>query len=259
MELMSSMLLCALVALLPQTLGNADIRKTEVEIKNAHRVNKNSPRGAILLNTNGIPLVSENKESPFDDLICQKCFNCMERAVKERNAYIQLLKNRPSSDELNEDLLKNQLVENRHKRDVHKAKANTSVASKPSRTKKNKPLKSASVTKYDFNGEVYALKIKESNESGHHKDARVCHIYSIKKSLPCTSSEIDGLLSDAVSDVKRKKSGRSSKKGTLAQPGTKSNTMPTTTHKAKISIFKKREADNLETPDFMPSIEEMSY
>ncbi|XP_053612034.1 uncharacterized protein LOC128676113 [Plodia interpunctella] len=268
MELMSSMLLCALVALLPQTLGKSEFNNN-VEIRRAHKAYKNSPR-AMILNMKGA-YTNENSvlHTVYEDVECQKCHDCMDRSIKAQFTYNQAKKFHPSAKELHEDLLRHKVVDNRFKRDVAKkdAKKDNKLSTKH---KEIKPSKQATVTKYDVNGSIYALKIKDIDESGLIKDDTICEIYSVKKSVACDSPEVDTLLIGARKERKKMQVNKTTAShrppnsklpllkaaATWSSTKTTAKTTPPTTPE---TIFKKREMDNSDAPDFMPSIEEMAY
>ncbi|KAL0821173.1 hypothetical protein ABMA28_005792 [Loxostege sticticalis] len=263
MELMSSLLLCVLVALLPQTLGKSRDRRPpqlEVRFNNSlliHQIKPHMLRKQLLLNINGPPLVNNVSElqSVFIDLACKRCHSCMERAMKAFKYHKHMINTRPSAEELQEDVLTNEIMY-RTKRDIVPtdetmvSTADDKKTTKKTRNKKNKTNRAVVVTKYNIDGEVYALKVKETmnNEQNESKGASTCQVYSVKKSFPCDSAEGESLLTSA----KRKANKRKAKK---EQDKTSTTS---TTQKTQTSVFRKREVDNSQVPEnFMPSIEEM--
>uniref|UniRef100_A0A2A4K3N0 HMA domain-containing protein n=1 Tax=Heliothis virescens TaxID=7102 RepID=A0A2A4K3N0_HELVI len=260
MELMSSLLFCALVAHLPQALGlipDPKIRKSDLDIKfnNSMMINQMPMQKKILLNINGPPLVNmvTDLQIVFMDVGCNKCINCMERAIKAYKSHYYILKSRPRSDELQEEVLKKRLLQaNRKKREA--ATATEKYASKTKRTKPKK-TKSVSVTKYNVDGDVYALKVKETNtqvnaEQLNDTQVSTCRVYSVKKSFPCDTPDADSFLTVA----KRKVNKKSKKEKERHKVAT------TTTEKPHFlaPAFRKRQVDNSQVPEnFMPSIEEL--
>ncbi|XP_063829804.1 uncharacterized protein LOC135079146 [Ostrinia nubilalis] len=259
MELMSSLLLCVLVVLLPQTLGISRVRsppRLEIRFNNSLLIQQkpHTLRKQILLNINGPPLVNNVTElqTVFTALACKRCHNCMERAIRAYKVHNHIISNRPSAEELQEDVLTNE-ISYRTKRDIAPTSETiipTSTEAKTTkkfRAKKNKINRAVMVTKYNIDGDVYALKVKEQLNADQN-DTKTCQVYSVKRSFPCDSAEGEALLSSA----RRKANKRKAKK-----EQDKTSTTPTT-QKTQTSVFRKREVDNSQMPEnFMPSIEEL--
>jgi hypothetical protein len=207
-------------------------------------------RKTILLNINGPPLVSNISElqSVFNDANCKDCHDCMDNAIKAYNNHIRMQNNRPSAEELRDDLTNE--VNVRIKRDLMSGEK-IEFTPKKTKSKKNKPQKTVTVTKYNVDNEVYALKVKETHVSVEKQDGiavTTCQVYSVKKSFPCESLEGDALLSSVKRKTNKKKIKRE-------QKNTFSSTVKSPT---RTSVFKKREVDNTEVPDnSMSSIEDI--
>lgn len=194
----------------------------------------------------------------------------MERAIKAEKAHFHIISHRPSSEELQEDVLINE-ISYRTKRDIPPTDqtlpevtenvAEETKTTKKTKTRKHKANKSVTVTKYNMDGEVYALRVKEtpvtSEASNDTKPSGSCQVYNVKKSYPCESPESESLLVAARRRAGKKKSKKQE------QEKTKPNDAPnSTTAKARVHVqtssFKKREVDNSDVPEnFMPSIEDL--
>ncbi|CAH1637299.1 unnamed protein product [Spodoptera littoralis] len=198
------------------------------------------------------------------DVKCRTCIDCMERAIKAYKAQYHIIKSRPRPDELHEDVLRTRYTYSvRNKREITKPFETTqqqTTTSKPKRSKsKKKATKSVTVTKY-VDGEVYALKVKETNtqvnvEQNNVTHATTCHIYSVKKSYPCDSPESNAFLTIAKRKVNKKM-----KKEKERHRLNSIITTTSTTEKPHFlaPAFRKRHVDNSQVPEnFMPSIEEL--
>ncbi|CAH4022384.1 unnamed protein product [Pieris brassicae] len=215
--------------------ANDTITKTRVN------VGKN-----IILNVN--IEANNNKASDlqavFTDPSCKSCANCMERVVRAHKVH-RLSKIR--DDDIYQLLTKkdNKIKE---KRSVH------FETKGEKKSKKSKAKKSVSVIKYNENGEIYALKVKETNNQLISEPnvtraiSTTCQVYSIQKSLPCESPEADLILT-----ASKRKTNKKNKK----VQGKRETNVPT--EEAVIaSVFRKRHVDNSELQEhYMTSLEEM--
>ncbi|RVE46505.1 hypothetical protein evm_008855 [Chilo suppressalis] len=256
MELMSSAFLCALVALLPQMLVKARNKNTlvsDVKFNNSLAIGRNSTlRKALLLNINGPPLVSNLSEiqSVYNDVTCKSCIVCMDRAIRAHSLHVHMSSNRPNAAQLRDDVLSKE-INKRVKRETKTAsEPAVDRSTKKSKGKKNKQQKAVTVTKYEVDSVVYALKVKEtlvSNEQQSDKIVGTCQVYSVKKSFPCGSPDGEAVLQAAKRKANRKKSKKEQDK----------NIVTSTTVTSQISIFKKREVDSTQVlENIMPSIED---
>ncbi|CAH0687770.1 unnamed protein product [Spodoptera exigua] len=271
MELMSSLLFCALVVYLPQALGeNRHTRRlklaNDVDIKfnNSMIINQMPMPKRILLNINGPPLVNmlSDLQMVFMDVKCKKCIDCMERAIKAFKAHYHVVEARPRADELYEEVLKNRYIfSNRNKRETPKIveTPQTTTTSKPKRSKtKKRATKSVTVTKY-VDGDVYALKVKETNtqvsvDQNNVTHTTSCQIFSVKKSYPCDSPDSVAFLTTARRKLNKRM--KKEKEANRIDP----LTTTTTTDKPHFlaPAFRKRHVDNSQVPEnVMPSIEEL--
>ncbi|KAF9823842.1 hypothetical protein SFRURICE_013379 [Spodoptera frugiperda] len=267
MELMSSLLFCALVVHFPQASGDKRVRRlrlADIDIKynNSMMINQMPMPKKILLNINGPPLVNilSDLQMVFMDVKCRRCIDCMERAIKAYKSQYHVLKSRPRSDELHEEVLRNRYVYSvRNKREIAKETPQTTTPKTKRSKSKKKATKSVTVTKY-VDGEVYALKVKETNtqvnaEQNNVTHSTTCQIYSVKKSYPCDSPESITFLAIAKRKVNKKM-----KKDKERQRLNSLITTTTTTEKPSFlaPAYKKRHVDNSQVPEnFMPSIEEL--
>ncbi|XP_047029244.1 uncharacterized protein LOC124636988 [Helicoverpa zea] len=258
MELMSSLLFCALVAHLPQALGmipDTRVRNTDLDIKfnNSMMIHQKPMQKKILLNINGPPLVNmvTDLQIVFMDVNCRKCIDCMERAIKAYTSHYHIVKTRPQYDELHEEVLKKRILQaDRKKRETQSTTEKYSTKIKRSKTKKTKAV---SVTKFNVDGEVYALKIKETNTQvspDQQNDTQVsCQVYIVKKSFPCDAPDAETFLMVAKRKV-NKKNKRDKERNKAAASTTESPHF-------MAPAFRKRQVDNSQVPEnFMPSIEE---
>lgn len=215
----------------------------------------------ILLNINGPPLVNmvSDLQIVFMDLHCKKCIDCMERAIKAYKSHYYIVKNRPRSDELHEEVLKHR-HHGKGKSMRNKREINTSVSPVPKlkRTKsKKKASKSVTVTKYNVDGEVYGLKVRETNtvvNAEQQNDTQsTCQVYSVKKSFPCDTPEGESFLT-----VTKRKATKKNKREKDRNKVDVSTTTTTIRPHFNAPLFRKRQIDNSQVPEnFMPSIEEM--
>lgn len=206
----------------------------------------------VLLNIKGPPLVNmiSDLQIVFMDMACSQCIDCMERAIKAYTKHNHAIKTVPSTDELHAQVLRLR-KRYRNKRDSETSfNENTTVKTKRNKSKK-KTSKSVTVTKYNVDGVVFALKVKETNTVGsadqqNDNQVSTCQIFSVKKSFPCDTPDSDSFLTVA----KRKVSKKSKKEK-------KAHATTTTKPYFVVPAFKKRQIDNSQIPDnFMPSIED---
>ncbi|XP_073960561.1 uncharacterized protein [Choristoneura fumiferana] len=106
MELMSSLLLCALVVLLPRTLGADPDLKSEVIMSDIKLLGQTIPRMRVLLKPN-TQMVSAQSElqTVFTDLMCTKCISCMERALKANKIQTHMARIKPNTQEIENDVI----------------------------------------------------------------------------------------------------------------------------------------------------------
>lgn len=213
----------------------------------------------IFLNINGPPLVNmvTDLQMVFMDVSCRKCIDCMERAIKAYKTHNNIIKTLRNPDELHEQVLHLKSKRNRNKRNANKSTTEKNTTSKVKRTKPKK-TKTITVTKYNVDGDVFALKVKETNMLGgsdQQNDTQVlstCQVFSVKKSFPCNTPEGESFLTVAKRKV--------NKKNKKAKKEKEANQTGATTMKAHFAApaFRKREVDNSQVPDnFMPSIEDL--
>ncbi|KAJ8718515.1 hypothetical protein PYW08_002752 [Mythimna loreyi] len=251
MELMSSLLFCALVAHLPQAFGESS-PDSEIKFNNSMVFRQMPMPKKILLNINGPPLVNmvSDLQTVFMDVACSQCIDCMERAIKAYTTHHHIIKTIPSTDELHEQVLS---LGTRNRRDSSTPAEHTTSKSKKNKSKK-KATKAVTVTKYNVDGDVFALKVKETNIVGsadqqNETQVSTCQVFSVKKSFPCDSPDGESFLTNA-----KRKGSKKSKKDKDANKDT-----ATTTSKPHFMApaFRKRQIDNSQVPDnFMPSIED---
>lgn len=212
----------------------------------------------ILLNLNGQRVIVKLNEiqSVLNDYSCHKCVECMKRALKAQRTH-SYLRNRTASKEMPHEVLTNK-IPRRSKRDIGaptlpELDTNKDKKIKP---KKSKSQKSVTVTKYNFDGEVFALKVKEANSTIDDLNEKLygvsCQVYSINKSYPCDSPEGDLIVTAA----KRKMNKKDKKDKDIT---TKITTKPDILINS--AGFRKRQVDsnyqNSQLPEnVMPSIEE---
>lgn len=202
------------------------------------------PNHKLLLNLNASPLLTRMNDirAVFADEKCVLCFDCIERALRAH----RYSKYQPDSEELHSELLTNTISLNRNKRFV--TSAPESRKDKNGK-KKSKTHKKIIVTKYNVDGEVYALKVKESSESEHHED-EACQLYSVNKVMSCDSPDTESF----ISNVKKYKKGR--KHQDRSEEVTERTVAATTPPK---SLFKKRQTDEVRSQmpeNEMSSVEE---
>ncbi|CAH0588075.1 unnamed protein product [Chrysodeixis includens] len=261
MELMSSLLLYALVVHLPQALcevsyaNHIKVKPADKDIKfnNSMMFHQRPMPKKILLNINGPPLVNmvNDLQVVFMDINCKKCIDCMERAIKAYKTHYHIVKQRPRSDELHQEVLKHRYGKGKRvKRESKTTKTHTHTptpsTTKPKKSKSKK--KTVSVTKFNVDGEVYAVKVNETNanvNAEHQNDTSlsICQLFSVTKSALCDSSEGYTILIPP-----RKKTTKKKKEAKPYKPQEPHFMIPS---------FRKRQIDNTQEPDnFMSSIEE---
>ncbi|XP_046966837.1 uncharacterized protein LOC124534854 [Vanessa cardui] len=248
MELMSSLLLCALATLVPQALGKKNIMSSglneTVILKRTPSIDKDHVTSVQVPSPKN--KVSELK-SVFLEATCKRCHKCMERAIKSHkvNNQIDLIKNEQFNNELVD-----QEVNTRNKR-----KTNANALRKvDKKTKKNKSKnKSVTIIKYNDNERIFALKIIETNKNmlldRQTNNTTTCQVYSVKKSFPCETPEADLILKESKTKInKNKKSKREQNKKNASDVKTT----------VIAPVFRKRQIDDSQAPEqIMPSVEEI--
>nr|XP_026493401.1 uncharacterized protein LOC113398728 [Vanessa tameamea] len=132
MELMSSLLLCALATLVPQALGKKSIMSTglnkTVILKRTPSMDKDHVISEQV--PSSMNKVSDLK-SVFLDATCKRCHNCMERAIKSHKVQnqIDLLKNEQFHSELVD-----QEINKRNKRKTNNKKSKREQSKKNEKT-----------------------------------------------------------------------------------------------------------------------------
>ncbi|XP_034833427.1 uncharacterized protein [Maniola hyperantus] len=214
MELMSPLLLCALVAFLPQALGHSRRKSSTYDKEFNDYLLIKRKMGTIgtniILNKNA-PLYSKMTDLPsiFMDPACSGCYTCMERVMKTHvKSHIHMMDPRISSENFQDD--RNNMIDG-SRRDKRKVEwgASSVKKSKRSKPKKNKRI---SLMKYNDNGKIYALQINETNSVlgvyNNSETIMTCQVYSVKKSVSCESPEANLILTGS-----RKKTNKKGKKG----------------------------------------------
>ncbi|CAB3244653.1 unnamed protein product [Arctia plantaginis] len=244
MELMSSLLLFALVVYFPQALGDslpdsgAKLKLNDTKVSHQRLQNKK-----LHHNLHDSPAINASSElqSLFMDPRCKKCIDCMGRAVHKYKAHAEL-KKKTVNTELREELLSNKFeFKNRIKREDDITTTITSALPKKTKSKK-KSTKSVTVTKYNIDGEVYGLKVKETKAhtvDQSDNESSMCRIYSVKKSYDCDTPESESFLA-SKRKVNKKNKKEKEKSTTLS-----------TTPQAYFSSpsYRKRHIDPSEMPE----------
>ncbi|XP_075979750.1 uncharacterized protein LOC142978975 [Anticarsia gemmatalis] len=262
MELMSSLLLCAFVAFLPQALGFEYIEgDSDLRYNNTRNYLTKSVHKKILLNLNGPPLVSmvSKLQQVFMDVRCKQCLECMERSIKAYKYQSDNIKKRPTVDELHAELLtsRGNILNSMYTGDDRRKRQSDPVDISAKKTKPKKTKKSVTVTKYNVDGEVYALKVQETvkhpleQNIPHTNQSSMCHLYSVKKSYECDTRESESFLAIAKRKVIKK-----NRKDKASQA-----TTTTTTETAHFNApsFKKRQVRGSERPDQLEMPENFDF
>lgn len=200
----------------------------------------------ILLNIQYNNNKASDLQTVFMDPSCKNCVNCMERVVKSHKVH--------RLSKVRDDAVYQPLIREDNKIRDKRGVRFEGVNKAEKKSKKTKGKKSVSVIKYNENGEIYALKVKETNnqlvtERNVTKAiSTTCQVYSIQKSLPCESPEADLILTA---------SKRNTNKKNKKVQGKREANVPT--EEAVIaSVFRKRHVDNSELHEhYMTSLEEM--
>lgn len=206
----------------------------------------NSMGKNIMLNKNSPNLLNRlsDLQSLFMDPTCRGCYTCMERAMKAQKPHIHMMDPRISSENFQDD--RNMIEASR--RDKRKAKSeNTSAKTKRSKSKRNKGV---TLTKYNDNGRIYALKIKETNlaQELYNKTVTTCKVFTVQKSFSCDSPEANLILIDSKK--------RANKKGRKGHRKRETKVIKHTT--VNTPVYGKRNIDDSHVQEqIMPSIEEM--
>ncbi|CAK1542177.1 unnamed protein product [Leptosia nina] len=189
-------------------------------------------------------------QAVFTDISCKGCVNCMERVVKAHKV------NHVNASQIRGDMNDSiRTIQENIVRDRRSVRFE-SVPKIEKKSKKSKTKKSVSVIKYNENGEIYALKVKESNTqltpdqpNGTKTSSTTCQVYSIQKSLPCESPEADLILT-----ASKRKTNKKNKK----VQGKRETSVPTEEATLIASVFRKRHVDNSEVQEpYLTSLEEM--
>ncbi|XP_050350409.1 uncharacterized protein LOC126773501, partial [Nymphalis io] len=196
MELMSSLLLCALVTLVPQALGNNSIMSTGINETSILSKTLSMDKNHIV--TIKVPS-STNKisdlKSVFMDATCKSCLNCMERAIKSHKVQNHI-------DFIKKENFRNEFVTRKiNTRNKRKTNANSQRrVDKRTKKSKSKNNKLVTVIKYNENERIFALKIIETNKQvlsdQHTNKTTTCQVYSVKKYYPCETLEADLILNE---------------------------------------------------------------
>ncbi|XP_045775726.1 uncharacterized protein LOC123874442 [Maniola jurtina] len=265
MELMSPVLLCALVVFLPQALGQSRRKSSSYDNEFNDSLLIKRKMGSIgkniILNKNA-PMHSKinDLQSVFMDPACTGCHTCMERAMKAHKSRTHMMDPRISLENFQDD--RNMIDERRDKRKAEWAASNVKK-SKRSKPKNNKGI---TLMKYNHNGKIYALKINETNSvldvHNNSETIMTCQVYSVKKSVSCESPEANLILTGS-----RKKTTKKGKKG-YGKRETKSvepmklieavKRAESTKTVIIAPVYRKRNVDDSQVPEqIMYSIEEM--
>ena len=220
----------------------------EIKFNNSMEIHQMPMPKKVLLNINA-PLVTGKMgtglQEVFTDLSCSQCIDCMDRAIKAYKLHYQ------DVEKQSKQFLWSK-TSYRNKRD---ADTNTTTERTTTRIRRTKPKKRASkaitVTKYNVDGDVIALKIKETNltTTDQQNDTQVttCQVFSVKKSFPCDTAEGESLLTVAKRKVSKK--NRREKNA--------SRTSSTKPHFVA-PAFRKRQVEHYQISDnFMPSVEDL--
>lgn len=211
------------------------------------------PNHKLLLNLNAPPLVTRmnDLQSVFADEKCVLCSNCMERALKAH----KYSKYRPDSEELNTDLLSNTITVHRNKRYVNSTPSIEGKKEKKGK-KKSKVHKTIIVTQYNMDGEVYALKVKESLPGSDHNEDGACQVYSVNKVMACNTPEGDAFIANVKKNANKKDKRH---KERIEDEEDITPKIPTTTQPPLKSVFRKRQTDEIRSQmpeNVMSSVEE---
>lgn len=229
----------------------------EIKMSDMKIIGPTSLRKKVLIKANS-QMVSTRSElqSVFNDLKCAKCVRCMERAIKANTKHTHITKIKPNTQEIENDIIVSyyQYKPPRNKRNTEniatKAITNQTTPNRtPNPLKRNKTV---TVTKYNNDGQIYAVKIQEGYLVDGEDTGAVatCEVYSVKKYFPCNSLAGELMLTSAKRKVHKRLKKVQEKKTTL-----------TTTERAIYqtqSKAAKRQVDNSQLPEnMMTSIEEL--
>lgn len=180
----------------------------------------------------------------------------MERAIKAH----RYSKYRPDSEELHSDLLTNTITIHRNKRYVTPTPTIEGRKEKKGK-KKSKVHKTIIVTQYNVDGEVYALKVKESLPGSDHDDgSAACQVYSVNKVMACNSPEGDAFIANVKRNANKKEKKQKERIEDEEDMSPRTTTTTTTTTRAPMkSLFRKRQTDEIRSQmpeNVMSSVEE---
>lgn len=175
----------------------------------------------------------------------------MERALKAH----KYSKYRSDSKELHSDLLTNALTIQRSKRYVASTPPTEGKKEKKGK-KKNKAHKTIIVTQYNVDGEVYALKVKESTPGSDNTEdgSAGCQVYSVNKVMSCRTPEGDAFIANVKKNANRKDNRHKER------ISDEEDVTPSTTSRGLLqSVFRKRQTDEVRSQmpeNVMSSVEE---
>lgn len=175
----------------------------------------------------------------------------MERALKAH----RYSKYRADSEELQTDLLTNKITLQRSKRYVASTPPTEGKKEKKGK-KKNKAHKTIIVTQYNVDGEVYALKVKESTPGSDDTEdgSGGCQVYSVNKVMSCKTPEGDEFIANV------KKNGNRKDNRHKERIRDEEDVTSSTTSRALLeSIFRKRQTDEIRSQmpeNVMSSVED---
>ncbi|XP_063539656.1 uncharacterized protein LOC134748796 [Cydia strobilella] len=246
MELMSPLLLCALAALLPQALGVKSTFISEIKRESPKFIESPLFHKTIWLKRKTPSGVSLDMVLDYlhETDKCSLCLDCINKALfffssKKSAASV------PATHMQSRDFILNDIIENYHHYKEVRNKRDTEV---PTKTKKSNVSKSknVTVTKYNIDGQIYAIKLRERNSTqteNQHED-RSCQVFSVRRYYPCDSPKAELIFTNARRKVN--KANRRSKKQTKSI---------LTTDKPQPQSLAFR--DKLLAEPFMTSIEEL--
>ncbi|XP_063626997.1 uncharacterized protein LOC134798544 [Cydia splendana] len=248
MELMSPLLLCALAALLPQALG--------IKAAFISKVKPDSPKFFEMpLLQKKIWLMRKTPQASLDMVLdylhktdkCSLCIVCINKALFFLGISKKNTTSVPSTHIMQTRNFKsNKFLEHYHHYKEVRNKRDTEV---PTKTKKSNMSKSknVTVTKYNIDGQIYAIKLRERNSTqaeNQQGDDRSCQVFSVRKYYPCESRKAEIFFSNA-----RRKSNKANRR---SKTQTKS-ILTTDKPQSQSLVFR----DKLVAEPFMTSIEEL--
>lgn len=202
-------------------------------------------------------------QTVFSNITCHACIDCMERAIKAYKDNLYVSENQLSSNVFHNSILGNNYKINnfRVERDTDNATIALDVKGITAKlNSKNKVYKSMTVTKYNINGVVYALKVKGTNKQNNFNEKKNtkmassdCQIYRIKKTFACDSSDAELFMANVKEKTKKERRSQRIKKGKRIK-------FAITTTSEITTMYRKRNVDNSQVPEnVMTSIEDFIY